>query len=278
MSDEPVMGNVVPAQGIDLAAMRERHRQLIAEADAAYVAREKAERDELVGHFQAMAEKQLAAYRELPCGGELARIGDCLDAFATACPQRDSPSCPRRIRAFDEAEERKLLAERMSASGIPRGVLDVVVGGMESTEATQAVDEWLPGGKRLLLLSGGVGTGKSVAAGYAIRRSRGRWLYAPNITKVASFGDKQAEALATLRATKLLVVDDIGAEFSQTPGWGRTELANLIVDRYEDGLRTLMTTNLDAKAWRGYADERLRDRLGGKLGLALVIGGKSRRR
>ena len=39
-----------------------------------------------------------------------------------------------------------------------------------------------------------------------------------------------------------------------------------------------MTTNLDAKAWRGYADERLRDRLGGKLGLALVIGGKSRRR
>jgi DNA replication protein DnaC len=278
MSDEPIMGNVVPAQGIDLAAMRERHRQLIAEADAAYVAREKAERDELVGHFTAMAEKQLAAYRDLPCQGALERIGACSDAFSASCPQKDQPSCPRRIRAFDEAEERKRLAERMAASGMPRGALDVVVNGMEPTEATQAVDEWLPTGKRLLLLSGGVGTGKTVAAASAIRRTRGRWLYAPNITKVASFGDKQAEALATLRATKLLVVDDIGAEFSQTTGWGRTELANLIVDRYEDGLRTVMTTNLDAKAWRGYADERLRDRLGGRLGAAHVVGGNSRRR
>lgn len=277
MSDETI-GHVSPVQGIDLAAMRERHRQIIAEADAAYVAREKAESDELVGQFQAMAERQLAAYRDLPCGGELARIGECSDAFAETCPQRTQPSCPRSIRAYDEAEARKLLSERLAASGMPRGALDVVVAGVEPTEATQAVDEWLPSDKRLLLLSGGVGCGKSVAAAYAIFRARGRWLYAPNITKVASFGDEQAQVMAKLRTAKLLVVDDLGSEFSQTTGWGRTELANLIVDRYEDALRTVITTNLDAKAWRGYADERLRDRLGGKFGQAVVVGGKSRRR
>jgi hypothetical protein len=263
MSDGPVVGVVVPAPGIDLAEMRANHRRLIAEADAAYVAREQAERAEVLGQFQAMAEKQLAAYRKLPCRGELARIGQCSEAFAVDCPQACQPSCPRRIRAHDANEERIRL---------------VVVRGVDPTEATQAVDEWLPTGKRLLLLSGGVGTGKTVAGAYAIQRSRGRWLYAPNITKVAQFGDAAAAAMAPLRATKLLVVDDLGAEFSQTTGWGRTEIANLIVERYEDGLRTLITTNLDAKAWKVYADERLRDRLGGILGMAVVIGGKSRRK
>jgi hypothetical protein len=278
MSDGPVVGVVVPAPGIDLAEMRANHRRLIAEADAAYVAREQAERAEVLGQFQAMAEKQLAAYRKLPCRGELARIGQCSEAFAVDCPQACQPSCPRRIRAHDANEERIRLAERMAGSGMPRGALDVVVRGVDPTEATQAVDEWLPTGKRLLLLSGGVGTGKTVAGAYAIQRSRGRWLYAPNITKVAQFGDAAAAAMAPLRATKLLVVDDLGAEFSQTTGWGRTEIANLIVERYEDGLRTLITTNLDAKAWKVYADERLRDRLGGILGMAVVIGGKSRRK
>lgn len=271
MSDEQ-------APAIDLAAMRERHRQLIAEADAAYVARERAETAELMGQFQAMAERQLAIFRELPCGGELARIGDCSESFAQTCAQRPLASCPRRIREFDIAEERRLLKERLEASGMPRGALEVLTGAMEPTEATQAVDEWLPSERRLLLLSGGVGCGKSVAAAYAIFRARGRWLYAPNIAKVASFGDEQAQAMAKLRTAKLLVVDDLGAEFSQTTGWGRTELANLIVDRYEDALRTVITTNLDAKAWRAYADDRLRDRLGGRFGQAVVIGGKSRRK
>lgn len=262
----------------DNAAMRERHRQLIAEADAAYIAREKAERDEIIGQFQAIAERQLAIFRELPCGGEIARIGECSESFAQTCAQRPLGSCPRSIREFDEAEERRLLKERLEGSGIPRGALDVVTGAMEPTEATQAVDEWLPTDKRLLLLSGGVGTGKTVAAAHAIRRARGRWLYAPNITKVASFGDEQAQAMSRLRASKLLVIDDLGSEFSQTTGWGRTELANLIVDRYEDALRTIITTNLDAKAWRAYADERLRDRLGGRFGKAVLVGGTSRRR
>ncbi len=272
MSDEEP---TVPGKA-DLTALRERREQMIADADAAYVAREQAERDDFLGSVRELAEKQLAAYRTLPCRGEIARIGECSDTFAADCSQRKAPSCPRSIRAFDDDRERQLLAERLEASGIPRGVLDIVLGSMEPTEATQAVDEWLPTNKRLLLLSGGLGTGKSVAAGYAIRRTRGRWMHASEIAKAARF--EAEERMRVLLTSRLLVIDDLGAEFNDGSGWGRAALTNLLLQRYEDSLRTVITTNLDGKAWGTYADPRIKDRLSGTMGVARVIGGKSRRK
>ena len=39
----------------------------------------------------------------------------------------------------------------------------------------------------LLLLAGGVGVGKSVAAAYAIKRRAGRWLSAPDVGRLSGF-------------------------------------------------------------------------------------------
>lgn len=256
------------------AERRDRFERLRREADEALANRDRIETAALLAEISAHAERQIAAFRELPCRGEVARIPECSDEFASKCERRTTPSCPRSIVELDAGRARDTLAERLELSGIPRGVRNVLALGFQPTEATQAVDAWLATDLRLLLLSGGVGTGKSVAAGYAIQRSPGRWMHASEIAKAGRF---EAEARwRELTGCRLLVIDDLGSEFNDAGGWGRAKLTELVLERYEDAKRTVITTNLDGKQWATYADQRIRDRVKGN-GMARVIGGKSKR-
>lgn len=260
---------------IDAAQLRERAARLRAEAEAAWAEQERCETASTLAAISEIAQRQVEVFRELPCRGEVARLSECGEETAASCIRRQTPSCPRNIVARDAALEADALQARLEMSGIPRGVRAVLGGAFEATEATQVVDEWLAGTKRLLLLSGGVGTGKSVAAGYAIKRSPGRWMHASEIAKAARF--ENDDRMRELKGARLLVVDDLGSEFNDASGWGRAHLTTLLLERYEDNLRTIITTNMDGKQWGAYADQRIRDRLVGD-GTARVIGGKSKRR
>lgn len=260
---------------IDLAALRERNERLRAAADLAAYERDRAETAAMLADLTAVAERQLAAFRVLPCGGEVAKVGACSEAFAAECDRRTTPSCPRSIIALDAENAAEAERERLKLSGIPGDIRRVLATCFEPTESTQAVDTWLASGKRLLLLAGTFGTGKSVAAGYAIKRSPGRWMHASEISKAGRF--EHEDRMRELQRTRLLVVDDIGSEFNDASGWGRATLTALLLTRYEDGLRTVLTCNLDGKAWKTYADPRVLDRLAGD-GTVFGAVGKSRRR
>lgn len=265
MSDESMQGPTLPR-----GYLQQKRDRLVAEADAW----ERRDLAEFLDSVRALADENIRRFTQTKCGGELARVQECSDANASVCEQRDHVSCPRRIRAYDAARDSAALSERLGDSGIPLGLQNVVISDLRPSDATLAVDAWLETSQTLLLLAGGVGVGKSVAAAYAIRRTPGRWFSAPDMGQLQGF-DGVAQ-LAALRRPRLLVIDDLGAEYSDRNEWARTQLRTLICQRHDEGTRTLVTTNLNAAQWKAYADERLLDRLA--TGTVKTIGGPSMRR
>jgi hypothetical protein len=260
----------------DMTAVREHAERLRREADAAWAAQALAETSAIQEAIAARATAALAAFRDLPCRGEVIRIGDCGETQAATCDRRETPSCPRNIVALDLSRVADELRERLIDSGVPKGVRKVLATEFQPTPCTMAVDEWLASGKSLLLLAGGFGTGKTVAGGYAIKRRPGRWMHASEIKRAARF-EHEARMLE-LQHARLLVVDDVGSEFNDASGWGRATLTELLLVRYDNELPTIMTTNLGPAAWKTYADPRIADRLGGKLGQVFGASGESMRR
>jgi DNA replication protein DnaC len=134
----------------------------------------------------------------------------------------------------------------------------------------------------ILVLAGGVGCGKTVAACAAlerwvtetIRRSRangyrpvyardaeGRVVKAIDLARAGTFDREFWDKLA---AVDFLVVDDLGTEPLDEKGWMVANVRALIDRRYDDERRTILTTNLGLEAFktRYCADGgRLLDRL-----------------
>lgn len=76
----------------------------------------------------------------------------------------------------------------------------------------------------------------------------------------------EGDAIQTLVAPALLVLDEVGADFGTEHS--KTLLFDLLNKRYENLLCTIILTNLDAVALREYMGDRVMDRLregGGKM-------------
>lgn len=71
--------------------------------------------------------------------------------------------------------------------------------------------------------------------------------------------DKWAKFEEQIRDTPLLVLDDLGAEY--TEGWVLTKVDALIAERYNRCRSVIVTTNLSAEQLRGVYAERVIDRL-----------------
>jgi DNA replication protein DnaC len=263
---------------IDMAALRERNERLRREADASQLERERAESEAIMRDLAATAERQIAAFRVLPCKGEVARIGECSASFAADCERRTTPSCPRRIVELDEAKAAAELAAQLERAKVPQRVRDAISAGFYQTPATLAVDDWLASGKCLLLLAGDFGTGKSVAAGYALKRRPGLWMHSSEMVAIAD-DDRfhGADRLKALQRARLLVVDEIGKEQDSGSTKAKAALTSLLLTRYEERLPTVMTCNLGGKAWKEYVDPRIPDRLAGD-GVVFGTAGPSLRR
>ena len=50
---------------------------------------------------------------------------------------------------------------------------------------------------------------------------------------------------------RVLVVDDVGKEHTSGSGWQRTMLHDILRSRFNNGLPTIVTTNLPVKSWEG---------------------------
>lgn len=64
----------------------------------------------------------------------------------------------------------------------------------------------------------------------------------------------------TIRCTKLLVLDDLGAE-NTDQGWIRCKIDSIVTERYNKMLPTIVTTNLSAEDLLGTYSGRVYDRL-----------------
>jgi hypothetical protein len=175
-------------------------------------------------------------------------------------------------------------SDRLDKMGVPRRVARALAPGVfRETPAIDVARAWLATGAGVLVLSGTVGSGKSVAAAWTLennvetvkcrdprddawevipRRRSGRWIAAADLVEASDF---DAGFWDPLRKAELLVIDEAGPERIDTKGRALANFSGLLRTRYDNARRTVITTNLPPAEWlRLYGDAdggRLRDRL-----------------
>lgn len=189
---------------------------------------------------------------------DVGRLGD----LEVPAPSGTRPAAP--------AEHAEIRPHRLAAMGIPQETVRLLEHPerMCDTEAMRAVRELLEEPARCWgVLAGGMGTGKSVAAGWwlsRVRCSRGEGALYVASEDVASIplGTVHAEErLVRLMGARALVLDDVGVRDSGPDGKLHPTVQRVMSRRYEHRLDMLNTTNLGPPQWRAYLGEaRLVDR------------------
>ena len=190
--------------------------------------------------------------------------GDVRAALARA--RREDPD-------FILAEAQK----RAKSSGVPeRYVRTLVEGPYRRTEALRRTEEWADGTDCSLLLAGAPGCGKTFAACWALLEG-GYWSAtfrtARSLMRLSAYSEEEMRAV---EAPELLVIDDIGAEWSDGKGFMAAMIDGLLAERHARNHRTVMTSNLTVRQFGQRYGARVADRLRGE-GLAYEFNGPSLR-
>lgn len=181
-------------------------------------------------------------------------------------------------RKRENEEQRR--RQRLVDCGVPRRVRDLLDAGPRDTQVMHRVKQWRAQREKdqsrwCLVLSATKGAGKTVAAGWWMANSDPHcaswwdgkagewkripsWWTAPQLCRINTYGS-EFDALCSLDAP--LVVDDLGAEYSDKAGFMQVMIDALIDTRYSEYLPTLITTNLNAKSFRDRYGERVADRM-----------------
>lgn len=192
-----------------------------------------------------------------------------LSAWREVCPEGDQryEALLAELDAYErevaEERQRRASAHDWAAGAVPSRVLQALAAYRSDTSAATGAVRWVAGTATWLVLTGGTGAGKSVAAAWALQRvhelGRGvAWVQSARLA--ADAGRFEGAALAhRLRAVDYLVVDDVGAQDGTQ--FARDTLRELLTERHEEGHRSILTTNLDTPALRAHLGERLSDRV-----------------
>lgn len=233
----------------------------------------------------------LACYPHAEAGdiGTAARTCRTVDAFE-GCRFRQW----REFCALErEVAEWRGAADRLRAGNVPHLLAERVIAAartldpLEPTEAMRAARAFacapsaagarmdsgntiaFTGSEWLLVLIGPPGCGKSIAAAHVIASCGGLWMAA------RSLANPKTEIDAAERAS-LLVLDDLGTEYSGASQYGVERAAALLELRHAERRRTVVTTNLGAADIVARYGERVRDRMR-ERGRAVLLTGPSLR-
>lgn len=131
------------------------------------------------------------------------------------------------------------------------------------TKAMTAVSGWLAGDRKpVLVLAGGVGAGKTVAASWAFLKRGGVWCPARDLAaRYRPFQSDREDGIRRFNIrSHFLVLDDLGTE--QDRDKRIFEAVEAIADMRDDkDMKTLITTNLPKQQLREIYGDRFTDRL-----------------
>ena len=229
---------------------------------------------------------------------EFAAILDALRASGAVASDEE-------IAAYEAQQRRELRHEALMASGLHLPDEDramVLSGRLDKTKpACATVATWARGAPRpgqpvdgctpgILVLCGGMGTGKTVAAAWWLSHVRGKAVTIHEAVRTysawkrASAGrvlEEARDALERLARIDCLLLDELGQE-SDSDAEGAREVLHWIVDRRQSKRRrTLILTNLSTRDLgdrfvRGVYDARTADRLR-TVGQVVQVAGASMR-
>lgn len=148
----------------------------------------------------------------------------------------------------------------------------------QETPAITAVRRWLMSGRSMLVLAGGKGTGKTVAAAWAALHRDGaaamRFARAAAVARVGRYSDGWGNQLSA----PTLCIDDLGAEYLDGKGSFLVDLDELVDTFYSDERPLIITTNLTGDEMRVRYKARIVDRITECAEWANVDGESLRRR
>lgn len=209
-------------------------------------------------------------------------LADVLAALEPSIVDDESAAAWRSEVAASERDIAQ--AQRLSAlhrAGVPvTGAIEALLadGGedLRPTKPLRSMRRWLARGDvpPILVLSGGMGSGKSVAAAFAVAHQRGGlWRSASQIARIfaANFGEQYADQQSICNAA-LLVVDDLGSESQGSKMSG--VLLELLEQRKRSAriMRTIISTNLGrAEFEKRYPDPRIASRMDAHAGAVAWI-------
>lgn len=165
--------------------------------------------------------------------------------------------------------------ERLRDSGIYSSITaeDVVrlhEDSLEPTAALSLVQRWVASiGEarkaktiprvRVLVVLGTPGTGKTVAAAWAVAREAGRYVQFDDLVRSyhAPFNPDRKPYFRA-RGAAVLIVDEVPVEASDA----RTAMLRDLIDHRQRGQLTLFLGNCSAAQWDAHSDERMTQRLG----------------
>lgn len=161
---------------------------------------------------------------------------------------------------------RDLRVSQWAAWGVPRKTVELLQNEQRmidtaAMKGARAIVAAMAEGKTWGLLAGGMGSGKSVAAGWwltAIRSSggSGRMFVASSDVASLPLGTVHTEQrIDSIAGCNALVLDDLGVR----DGSGKTlhpTVQRILTRRYDARLPTLCTTNLLPEEWTAYLDDR----------------------
>jgi len=183
-----------------------------------------------------------------------------LCAELEAATKREEANAMARAAA-DRASRFKAI--RLERSGIGERSLNAAENA-QPTEALEVVQAWLAdNAKTWLVLCGARGTGKTVAATWAVREAirgggSGAFRRTGELSSLSQF-DAGAVEKEHLKRVHLLVVDDFGSEL--LTDYARAQLHELFDSRHEHYERTIITSNLPWETLAERLGERLVDRI-----------------
>ncbi|MGN6107262.1 MAG: hypothetical protein ACTHU0_19295 [Kofleriaceae bacterium] len=166
----------------------------------------------------------------------------------------------RAVSAKRDQDRAKLYAE----AGFPRRALDVVVSGSldERAPTLLKLREWrmASGGDGIVVLSGPPGCGKTVAACWWAWQQNWPPQFVRATTFAATSRYSNDERRAWLNANAL-VLDDLGAEYSDAKGSFLVDLDELVDVYYSNRRQLVITTNCTSNDFQDRYGGRIYDRL-----------------
>ena len=182
------------------------------------------------------------------------------------------------LREERQQKAKKELAERQAECmglwpswGLPRRCRENLRGGIKRTKAVDAMasfDAEIDGAGTvtLVVLSGHTGCGKTTAASAWLTerlsdresKTSRRLIHASELAELERFDRGE---MSSIRKARRLVIDDLSTEYLDPKGCLLSMVDALLNARYADMLPTVMTTNLNAKAFEARYGERIWDRI-----------------
>lgn len=185
----------------------------------------------------------------------------------------------QRLLAQDQLEaDEKACAARGKAlrdAGVPEPHIGPLLSGNADASAAMCdVAKFTESDRSILLLCGDRGVGKSFAAASTLDPGGGLCLRA---TQLARLSDYDKDAFAAIESARVLVIDDLGQEYSDKSEFFISRFDDVISCRYDSGRTTILTANMSKEAFKERYGERVADRIR-EVGMVSTIRGESRRK